>query len=124
VVVIFSIKEVIKMSKKQTKNNSGLKEVSTEELALMSDEELKAREEYLYEEIERRDRSGKDTTQFEVELCYVQREQDIRVKRDEMHQQFKTDEHESFAEWRKFISEVPEGNYRDGGRAFENKRPW
>ncbi len=110
--------------------------ISSDDLAIMNDDELMARNEFLRKEIERRERSNRDAKAFEVELCYLQRELAIREQRATLHAQFMEEERKALAEWRKFISESSGGGWRDrddrdntgefGGRGGrrDDKRSW
>lgn len=71
------------MSKPNKKNSIV---VSIDELAVMSEDELRQRRDWLYENME--NRSEAKRIGYEVELAYVQREWAHRVTRSERHREY------------------------------------
>ncbi len=68
------------------KNRASKVEIrSIDELAVYSDEELNNRLNYLISELAKR-----ESPAHEVEVCYVQREQEIRKIRREQHEKYVT----------------------------------
>jgi hypothetical protein len=57
-------------------------------LDVLNDDDLNDRDFYLHDEMERVVKLGGETRLWEIEICYVQREQDIRSTRHNAHVAF------------------------------------
>lgn len=62
--------------------------VNSDELSYMTEEELGRRHDFLVSEKEQASRFDADTRPWEVEICYVQRESQVRATRRTFHDRY------------------------------------
>ena len=78
------------MTKKLQTQKKNVDVVNQDDLALFQDSELDSRASFLFDEMRRRGipQQSPGAAQYEIELAYVQREQQIRMKRRTAHRAY------------------------------------